>query len=234
MKNDENVIKDAVIEQMFQAGVHYGYSRSKRHSSAKPFLFGNKGGSDIFDLGKTKQSLEDAKDFIKKIIASDKQVLFVSSKNEAKTIIKDAAESIDMPYVSGRWIGGTLTNFSEIKKRVAKLEKLRQEKESGEWSSKYNKKEQLKLTKEIEKLEKHFAGLVSMKVLPAVLFVIDSKKEKIAVIEAGKMNIPVVALANSDCDFLSVSYPLAGNDTSKTSIEFFVKQIVGTYKKVSE
>ncbi|MFC1802087.1 30S ribosomal protein S2 [Patescibacteria group bacterium] len=230
MKNTEDKItEDKVIEQMFEAGAHFGYSRAKRHSSAKRVLFGSKNGTDIFDLEKTKKYLEEAKEFVKSLSEQKKQILFVGGKNEARKIVEETAVALGLPFVASRWIGGTLTNFTEIRKRVQKLERLRQEKEKGEWG-KYTKKEALDLSKELEKLEKTFSGLVEMKSLPTALFVVDAKHEDIAVTEAKSMNIPVVSLSNSDNDISKIDYPIPANDTSKTSIEYFVKQIEEAYK----
>ena len=135
-----------------------------------------------------------------------------------------------MPFVDGRWIGGTLTNFAQIRKRVEKLEKLTSEKEKGELA-KYTKKERLLIDREIANLERFFSGIVSMKELPKALFVVDPKKEKTAVKEALDMNIPVVALAGSDCNIRELTYPIVGNDSSQTSIQFFVNEITKTYSE---
>lgn len=218
-----------LITEMFSAGAHFGYSRSRRHPSTKQFIFGTKSGVEILDLEKTSLELERAKEFVKSIAKSGKQILFVGTKNEGKKALEDGALSIDMPYVAERWVGGVLTNFTEIKKRVALLEDLRAKRENGELSV-YTKKERLLIDKDIERLERNFSGLVSMKELPVALFVLDPRKESIAVKEAQFLNIPIVALANSDCNLKEVTYPIPGNDSSVSSITFFISQITEAYK----
>lgn len=220
---------EGLITTMFAAGAHFGYSRSRRHPSVKPFIFGVKNGVEILDLEKTSVELENAKEFVKSLAKTGKQILFVGTKNEAKKAIEDGALSIDMPFVGERWVGGVLTNFPEIKKRVALLEDLRAKRENGELAV-YTKKERSLIDKDIERLEKNFSGIVSMKEPPVALFIIDPKKESIALKEAQFLGIPVIALANSDCNLKEVEYPIPGNDSSLSSISFFVGQIVEAFK----
>ena len=221
---------DKIIEEMFKAGAHFGYSKSRRHPTASPYIFGVKNRVEIFDLAKTADLLKNALDFVSGLAKEDRQILFVGGKNEARDLIKNAAISIDMPYVAGRWIGGTFTNFPEIKKRISKLEELTKQREKGELS-KYTKKERLIIDRNIANLERFFSGLLLMKEMPKAIFVIDPKNEAIAVTEAKKMGIPVIALAGSDCDIKDVDYPIAANDSSISSISFFVGEIVSAYKK---
>lgn len=218
-----------LITEMFAVGAHFGYSRSRRHPSAKSFIFGIKNGVEILDLEKTSLELENAKEFIKTLAKSGKQILFVGTKNEAKKALEDGAISIDMPYVAERWVGGMLTNFPEIKKRIALLEELRGKREKGELAM-YTKKERLLIDRDIARLERNFAGIVSMKSVPAAMFVIDPKKESIAVKEARYLGIPVVALASSDCNLKEIDYPIPGNDSSVSSVLFFVGQIANAFK----
>ncbi len=227
---DKAISKDkkALIERMFDVGAHYGYSKSKRHPSTKKFVYGSKNKAEIFDLDKTSDSLAEAKDFVAEIAKQGKQILFVSSKLEVKDIIKNAADSIDQPYVAGRWIGGTLTNYEIIKKRSDKLVDLRNKKEKGELG-KYTKKEQLLIQREVESLEGKFDGIVGMKGFPAAVFIIDIKKEDIALKEAKTKKIPVISLSSNDCNISDVEYPIPGNDATRKSIEFFVSEIVEAY-----
>ncbi|MEK7568758.1 MAG: 30S ribosomal protein S2 [Patescibacteria group bacterium] len=218
-----------LITDMFAAGAHFGYSRSRRHPSAKPFIFGVKNKVEILDLEKTSVELEKAKDFVKSLAQGGKQILFVGTKNEAKRAVEAGAGAIDMPFVVERWVGGVLTNFPEIKKRIALLEDLRNKKEKGELAM-YTKKERLLIDKDVERLERNFAGIVSMRTMPVAMFVIDPKKEAIAVKEAQYLKIPVIALASSDCNLKDVDYAIPGNDSSVASITFFVTQIVQAFK----
>lgn len=214
---------------MFKVGAHFGFSRSRRHPTVAPFIFGAKNRVEIFDLSKTAEHLAKAKEFVGKLAAESKQILLVGGKNEARQAIKDAAVSLDMPYVDGRWIGGSLTNFAEIRSRVEKMLDLVAKREKGELS-KYTKKERLMIDREIANLERFFTGLVPMKELPKALFVIDPRHEKTAMEEARKKGIPIVALAGSDCDLKSAEYPIPGNDASIASIKFFVSEIVSAYQ----
>jgi len=215
---------------MFAAGAHFGYSRSRRHPSAKAFIFGTKNGIEIMDLEKTSVELEKAKAFVNTLAKGGKQILFVGTKSESKKVVEDGASSIDMPFVADRWVGGVLTNFPEIKKRVALLEDLRSKKEKGELAI-YTKKERSLIDKDIERLERNFAGIVSMKETPAAMFVVDPRKESIAIKEAQHLGIPVVALASSDCNIKEIDFPIPGNDSSVSSVSFFVSQIVAAFKE---
>lgn len=218
-----------IVEQLFNVGAHFAYTKARRHPSAKAFIFGAKNKIEIFDLEKTSDSLARALEFVKGIGSQGGSILFVGGKSEAREAIKAGAGTINMPYVAGRWIGGTLTNFPEIRKRVMKLETLLTQKEKGELA-KYTKKERLLIDREIDRLKLFFEGLSLMKEMPKALFVIDSKKEHIAVQEARDLGIPIVALTGSDCDLKEVTYPIPANDSSKQSIEHFVSEIVAAYK----
>lgn len=219
-----------IIDAMFKAGAHFGFSKSRRHASVAPFIFGVKNRTEIINLEKTAEQLEKAVEFITKLAAEGKQVLFVGGKNEARHAIKNAALSIDMPVVAGRWVGGALSNFGEIRKRITKYEDLLSQREKGELV-KYTKKERLLIDRQIDNLEKLFAGLVSMKDLPKAMFVIDPKKEFNAVAEAKKMKVPVIALAGTDCNISDIEYPIVGNDSSVSSVNYFASEIAKTYKK---
>lgn len=221
---------DGQLDALFAAGAHFGLIRSRRHPSAKPYLFGVKNKIEIFDLEKTQESLIKAKAFIREIVAAGGNVLFVGGKNEAQKAVLEGAMKVGMPVVAGRWLGGTMTNFPEIRKRINKLEDLTTQKEKGELS-KYTKKERLMIDREIVRLDKSFSGLTPMKVLPKVIFVIDPKREHIAVGEAKKLHIPVVALASSDCNMRDVEYAIPGNDASVASIKYFVQEIASAIEE---
>ncbi len=229
----KSVQNEGLITDMFAAGAHFGYSRSRRHPSVKSFIFGVKNGVEIMDLEKTSVELERAKEFVKTIAKTGKQILFVGTKNEGKKALEDSALSIDMPFVAERWVGGNLTNFPEIKKRIALLEDLRAKRENGELAM-YTKKERLLIDKDIERLERNFSGIVIMRELPVALFIIDPKKESIAVKEAQFLGIPIVALAGTDCNVKEVDFSIPGNDSSVSSIKFFVEQITQAFREGRE
>jgi small subunit ribosomal protein S2 len=217
------------LETMFAAGAHLGYNRSRRHPSVSNYIFGAKNRVEIIDLEKTHNLLEKAKAFVAGIAAKRGQVLFISGKKEVEDIIRAGARSIDMPVVAGRWVGGTFTNFGQIRKRIDRFVDLCSQREKGELA-KYTKKERLLIDREIDKLEKLFGGIVNMKELPKAMFVVDPRREHIAVAEAKYAKIPVIALAGSDCNINDIEYPIVGNDASVKSIKFFVDEMVAAYK----
>jgi small subunit ribosomal protein S2 len=219
-----------LIESMFNVGAHFGYSKSRRHPSATPYIFGIKNKIEIFDLEKTVSLLEQAKEFAEKIGKEGKQILLVSGKREAKNIIKELGEKNNLPYVAGRFIGGTITNFEEIQKRTARLEKLNTEKDKG-LLAKYTKKERLLIDREIQKLEERFGGITEMKSKPGTVFIIDVKQEEIAVREAIISNIPIISLSSSDCDITNIKYPILGNDNSSDTIRFVLGEILDAYQE---
>jgi small subunit ribosomal protein S2 len=221
----------ADLKVLHDAGAHFGYPRTRRHPTSTPFLYATKDRTDIFDLEKTEQCLDAAKVFAASLAAQGKPILFVGGKHEATAIVKDVAEKIGQPYVAGRWIGGTLTNFKNIRKRIERLEKLTADKESGELEKKYTKKEQLLLSREVEGLLFRFGGITQMSDLPGALFVVDSRHEKTAVQEASQLKIPVIALSSSDCDFSKTQYPIPGNDTSVKSISLVVNEVATAYQE---
>jgi small subunit ribosomal protein S2 len=227
---EKKTAREPLIDEMFKVGAQYAYSKSRRHPTSKGYIFGVKNRVEIFDLEKTSEALGKALGFVKELASEKKTILFVGGKNEAKEAIKEAASALKMPYVAGRWIGGTLTNFVEIQKRISKYEDLTEKKEKGELS-KFTKKERLLIDRDIEDLETKFGGIISMKKLPQALFVVDSKQEKIAVEEAKMSGIPVIALSNSDCDLGEVNYPIPGNDSNLSSIKFFVEEVRKAYEE---
>jgi len=219
-----------LVGQMFEAGAHFGYDKSRRHPSVSKFIFGRKDNFEIFDLEKSAEKLQIAKDFAKKVGSEGRQILFVGGKKEAQNAIKLGAEKIDMPFVDGRWIGGTLTNFEEIRKRVKRYLDLTMQKEKG-LLAKYTKKERLMIDRELEKLDRRFSGVSNMEIKPAALFIVDANKEYIARDEAIQTNIPVISLSGSDNDFTKINYPIPANDSLSKSIKFFVDQIVASYEE---
>ncbi len=220
--------QNPAIEELFRVGAHFGYSRSRRHASVKPYLYGVRNGVDIIDLEKTVVLLEEAKAFVAGLAAEGKRVLFVGTKPEVKNAVALAAKSLDLPYVSERWIGGSLTNFGEIKKRKERRKEIIAMKEKG-GMEKYTKRERAGLERELALLETNFGGVAEMDALPAAMFVVDPRNEEIAVSEAKKMKVPVIALANSDCSIKDVAYPILGNDAGVMSVAHIVEIIKNAY-----
>jgi small subunit ribosomal protein S2 len=223
------MVTTADIKTLYDAGVHFGYPRTRRHPTAAPYLYTTKDRTDIFDLEQTQTRLDAAKTFAASLAASGKPILFVGGKNESLAIVKSAAEKIGAPYCAGRWIGGTLTNFKNIRKRIELLEKITSDKESGELEKKYTKKEQLLLQRKVDGLIFRFGGITKMADLPGALFVVDSRHEKTAVQEANQLKIPVIALSSSDCDFSKAQYPIPANDTVVKSVSLIVNEIADAY-----
>lgn len=218
------------IEEMFEAGVHYGYSKTRRHPSVTKFIYTTKNKNDIIDIEKTDAMLGDAESALSGIANTGKVALIVGTKAEAKTIVQNLAEKYNLPYVTDRWIGGTLTNWPEIKKRITKMNDLKEKREKGYFDI-YTKKERLMLDREIADMEKKFFGLRDMAKTPDILIIIDTKKEFIATIEAEKTNLPVIALMNSDCDVKQIDYPILGNDSSVTSINYIMNTLLKQFDK---
>jgi small subunit ribosomal protein S2 len=219
-----------VIDKLFSVGAHFGYAPSRRHPSVSAYIFGSKGGVELFDLEQVARLLGEALEFVKSLASDRKVILFVGGKAEASAQVKRAAERLNMPYSAGRWIGGTITNFGEIKKRLSRLEELIGMKEKGELA-KFTKKERLLIDREIADLESMFGGLRGLSRNPDALFVVDPKQESGAVAEAVQMGIPVVALMNSDCDRSVVTHPIPGNDAAREVIQYILGEVADTYAK---
>jgi len=217
-----------LMKDLMDRGCHFGYSKSRRHPSMKPFIFTTKNRKDIFDLDASLEAFDKALELVTKLAKEKQQILFVGTKPEAQSLVKEAAVASNNPFVTDRWIGGTLTNFKEIQKRTSKLETLRKEKESGDLE-KYTKKEQLDLDRLMTKLDRYFGGITSMKDKPAALFIVDPKAEDIAVQEANQLNIPIIAIASSDCDIQNIQFPIPANDAARGSLEYFVNKVAETY-----
>jgi len=209
---------------LLKAGVHFGHTKSKRHPSMEPYIFGVKQGIHIIDLEKTQAMLDDAVKFVKEITSKGGVILFVSSKKQAKDIIKAAAEKAGMPYINTRWLGGTLTNFANIISLTKKLKKLEEEQAKGEWQ-RYTKKEALEREREIIHLKEMVEGIKNMSKLPDAVFIVDIKKDKTALQEATKKEIPVIAILDSNCNAKNVKHLIPGNDDAVKSITLITNTI---------
>jgi small subunit ribosomal protein S2 len=221
--------KSQVIEKLFSAGAHFGYAKSRRHPSLSKYIFGTKGGTELFDLEKTADALEKALEYVKTLAQARKTILFVGGKAEASKMVARTGERLGQPYVAGRWIGGTITNFPEINRRLSRLADLTAMREKGELN-KFTKLERLLIDREIADLEIMFGGLKGMTRTPDALVVIDPKKQAGAVEEARQHNIPIIAFMNSDCDAKPITYPIPGNDASLQSISFVLEEVAKAYE----
>ena len=213
-----------VVSALFAQGAHFGYSKSKRHPSTKDLIFGSKDGLDIIDLEKTADAIEKAKARLQDIFSKGQKVILVASKPIIKDLAPVLAQKENVLYVNNRWIGGTITNFQEIKKRIFKLRRLMEESDKGEFA-KYTKKEALQKEKEIIKLKKYYFGLLEMKELPKAIVVVDGKDENIAVDEARQKGVEVIAISSTDTDISIFDYPILANDRSRATVELIIKEL---------
>jgi len=221
---------DKDIEDMFRAGVHFGYSRSRRHPNMNQYIFGLRNNVEVFDLEKVSDQLRHAEDFLSTIKAEGKTVLFVGTKASIAHLVEKAAREVEAPYVNNRWLGGLLTNFKVLRSRMDYFEDLKKKKTSGELA-KYTKREQHEFEKEIAKLEKKFGGFVGLRALPAALVIVDVKEEKTATKEAIQLSIPRIGILNSDSNPEEATYPIPANDAAPASVEYLLNKLVDAYKK---
>ena len=212
------------MKLLLEAGVHFGHQTKRWHPKMKPFVFTERNGIHIIDLSKTLKRLELAAEFIETISKQGKTVLFVGTKKQAQDTIKSEAERSEMPYVTHRWLGGTLTNFSTIRQRIAYLLLQEDRKERGEFAY-LPKKESGKIEEQIIKLNRQLGGIKDMQELPGAMFVIDAAREGIAIAEARKLGIPIVAIADTDCNVELIDYPIPGNDDAIRAIKLMTETI---------
>ncbi len=217
------------MEKMLKNGVHFGHTKSKCHPKMKDFVFTTRNNINIIDLSLSLELLKETLSFLEKISASNKKILFVATKKQAERYAKQIAEYTDNPYVIDRWLGGTLTNFKNIRKRVKYMAQLDSHFEKGELS-RYTKLEQLKKSEELEKLKKRMGGIEKMVTLPAVVFVTDINADKIAIKEAQALGIPVVAFADTNTNPEEVDYPIPANDDALLSLEYIFANVAKVLK----
>lgn len=218
------------VEELFAAGCHLGHKSNKIHPKAKKYIYAMENSTSIIDLTKTVDLFEKAKAFVANLAKNNKVLLVVITKRIMASFASELSQKHDLPYVTVKWPAGLITNFDMIIKNAKKLKTMREEKEKGEWN-KFVKHEQVKLQKELNKLTKFYGGISSLEKLPDALFVIDMKKEKNAVKEAGEKKIPVIAVADTNFNPDTIEFPIPGNDDAATSIEYFLKEIIGAYSK---
>ncbi len=221
--------KNPVIDTLFKLGAHFGYSPSRRHPSVSKYIFGAKGGTELFDLEQTAASMASALEVIKTLAGQRKSILFVGGKAEAREPLARAAQRLNLPFVASRWIGGTLTNFSEIKKRLNLLAEQTEQREKGELA-KFTKHERLLIDRNIADLERMFGGLKGMNKIPDALFIVDPKQEAGAVAEAKQLNIPIIALLNTDCDTTNIQHPIPANDSSVQVVSYVLDEVAKAYE----
>jgi len=210
------------IEDLFDAGVHFGHQLRRWNPKSKKFVYDHRGGVSIIDLEKTLACLEKAAKFAEELVASGKDILMVGTKRQAQEVMREAATTLQMPFCCSRWLGGCLTNFETIKRSLQKYKRFIEMEEDGSLS-KLPKKEASAIRREMDRMNRNFEGMLSVDALPAALFVVDTHNEAIAVAEAKKLGIPVIALVDTNSDPSLVDYPIPGNDDSVKSIRMIVE-----------
>ena len=209
------------MKQLLECGVHFGHQTRRWNPKMKPYIFTDRNGIYIIDLQKTVKGLEKAYDFVREVSKSGGTLLFVGTKRQAQDPIREEALKAGQYYINQRWLGGLLTNFTTIRRRVTRMVELQGMEESGS-INKYPKKEIIQLRKEKDKLEKYLSGIKEMKEIPDALFIIDPRRETIAVLEAHKLGIPVISIVDTNCDPDVIDYPIPGNDDAIRAIELVV------------
>jgi small subunit ribosomal protein S2 len=212
------------MKDLLEAGVHFGHQTKRWNPKMKPFIFGERSGIYIIDLGKTVKLFKEAEDFVRHLAAEGKTVLFVGTKRQAQDVIAEEAARSGMYYVNERWLGGLLTNFTTIQRSLARLRDLEAMETDGRYET-LSKKEIAQIEKEKRKLQKNLEGIRNMSRLPDALFVVDTRKEKIAVDEARKLKIPVIGVVDTNCDPDEVDYVIPGNDDALRAIRLFASRI---------
>lgn len=216
------------VQRLFDTGAHFAQVKSRRHPSMQPFLIGAKGRQEIINLAETIQQIESAKTVMNTLAKEGKSVLFVGGKVEASRLVRQAAESIGAPYVATRWLGGTISNWNEIKKRIARLAELTAT-TSGR-SSSHTKLELVRLERERQRLSERLDGLTTLEKRPDLLVVVDTKREKHAVKEARDAGIPVIGLMSSDCNVADATYPIVANDASGATVTLILGELAEAYR----
>ena len=212
------------LKELLEAGCHFGHQTRRWNPKMKPFIYTTRNGVHIFDLAITSQKLAEACEFVRDLVAKGGKICFVGTKRQAVAIVKEEAEKCGMPYVVERWLGGTITNWQQIKKSIDKLVEMREKREKGEYK-KYTKKENILINREINRLERFFGGLVGLKKVPEAIFVVDVVRESTAVKEARLRGVPVVAIVDTNGDPDLVDWVIPANDDAVRSIKLIVSKI---------
>ena len=220
----------AEVKRLFDTGAHFAQVKARRHPSMKPFLVGIKGRQEIIDLEQTTDQLAIAKNVMATLAKEGKTVLFVGGKVEISAIVKKAAKDIAAPYVATRWLGGTISNWNEIKKRIERLAELEDVSTLGAMAKQHTKLELVKMDREKKKLQERLDGITTLTKRPDALLVVDSKHEKYAVKEAIEAGIPIIALISSDCNIKEITYPIVANDASRDTVRLVLTELVEAFQ----
>lgn len=221
-------MNDITLQQLLEAGCHFGHKRERWHPKAAEFIYRAQDGIHIIDLGKTKAGLDAAVAFVKELVAGGGELLFVATKRQAMGVVGEAAKTAGAPYLVERWIGGFLTNWEEVKKNIDKINRLEEEKATGKWKG-MPKHEQGKLSRYIERLKVFYGGVLELKEKPSALFIVDVKRESAAVREAKRVGIPVVAIVDTNADPTGIDHVIPANDDAVGSIQLIAQAIAQAY-----
>lgn len=217
-------MSEITMKDLLEAGVHFGHQTARWNPKMKKYIYGARNGIYIIDLQKTLKKCREAEEFIKNLGQTGKRLLFVATKKQAQELIAEEAARCGMHYVNQRWLGGTLTNFTTIRQSIERLRELEKMKDENQFEL-LHKKEVVRKLKEIDKLNKFLCGIKNLTRLPDAIFIIDTKKEKIALAEARKLGIKIIAIVDTNCDPEGIDYPIPGNDDAIRSIRLFTKRI---------
>ena len=213
------------VQRLFDTGAHFAQVKSRRHPTIKPFIVGTKGRQEIIDLAKTSEQLEAAKAVMTTLAKEGRTVLYVGGKTEVASLVKKAAESVGAPYVAARWLGGTISNWTEIKKRIDRLAELSEEGSAATLAKSHTKLELLRLDREKQRLETRLDGITTLAKRPDALLIVDTKYEKHAVKEGNDAGIPIIAIMGSDCDLKQATYPIVANDASRETVGYLLTEL---------
>lgn len=216
------------LEELLESGAHFGHQARRWNPKMAPYLYGVQDGVHIFDLTKTKEELERALEFLVQAKKEGKVILFVGSKKQGREKTREVAEALGAPFITERWLGGIITNFEAIKRSIDKLADMKAKMEAGEYKGKYTKKEILLLEREIARLERFFGGLAGLTKIPDVLFILDTKKENGAVLEAKKKGVTIVGIVDSNADPDAIDYPIPMNDDASKAISYVLDVVKET------
>lgn len=213
------------IKRLIDVGAHFAQVKSRRHPSMRAYVLGAKGGVEIFDLAKTEAQIAEAKKVLEALSRDGKTVLFVGGKREASDAVRAIGKRLGQPFVASRWLGGTLTNFTEIKKRIDRLADLTAKRDSGELSKLYTKLERIYIDREITRLSERLEGIVNLTKRPDAVVIVDTKHDAHATKEARQLNIPIIAIISSDCNLADATYPIVTNDASRGALSLILTEL---------
>ena len=219
------------VKRLFSVGAHFAQVKSRRHPSMRTYVLGAKGGVEIFDLEKTAEQIEAAKKVMTALSRDGKTVLFVGGKREANDAVRSAAKRVSQPFVASRWLGGTISNFTEIKKRIDRLADLTAKRESGELSKLYTKLERIYIDREVARLEERLEGITTLAKRPDAMVIVDTKHDGHATKEARQAGIPIIAIISSDCDAKEATYPIVTNDSSRSTLALILDDLASAFEE---